>query len=115
MIDALQERFGFYLRADLLYSNPAHALLTDTTTGGWVGRETIDGKACDHVAFQDRGSTGNSGLPLMAARCLFDRKQSFHQKRIRKFEIASPTGTCLPRLPQIGSGRTCLPTTRESP
>ncbi len=82
--------FGFYLPgADLLYSNPAHALLTDTTTGGWVGRETIDGKACDHVAFQDRGvnwelwvASDGSPLPVRS-------KAEFpYQKRIRKFEIA---------------------------
>ena len=89
-IDALQERFGFYVPgADIFYSNPAHALLTDTTTGGWVGRETIDGKACDHVAFQDRGvnwelwvASDGSPLPVRS-------KAEFpYQKRIRKFEIA---------------------------
>jgi hypothetical protein len=48
-IDALHERYGFYVPgSDMYYSNPAHALLTDTTTGGWVGVETIDGQACDH-------------------------------------------------------------------
>jgi hypothetical protein len=35
--------------ADYLYSSPAKALLTDKTTGGWVARETLDGKSVDHL------------------------------------------------------------------
>jgi hypothetical protein len=33
----------------MLYSNPAHALLTDTTADGWAGVESIDGGAGDHL------------------------------------------------------------------
>jgi hypothetical protein len=55
-LDSMNERYGMAVPlADFLYANPAHALIADTTTGGWVGRETVEGQACDHVAFQDSG------------------------------------------------------------
>jgi hypothetical protein len=38
--------------ADLFYSNPYESFVTTDSTGGWVGRETIDGTACHHLAFQ---------------------------------------------------------------
>jgi hypothetical protein len=37
---------------DLLYSSPYDALMTADTTGGWVGLETIEGKAYDHLSYQ---------------------------------------------------------------
>ena len=40
---------------DFAYTSPAKALLSDTTTGGWVGRETMDGQPTDHLAFSDTG------------------------------------------------------------
>ena len=38
--------------ADLLYSNPYEALMTSDTTGGWVDVQQIDGRTCDHLAYQ---------------------------------------------------------------
>ena len=88
-IDALQERYGFYVPgSDMLYSNPGHALLTDTTTGGWVGVETIDGQACDHVAFEDRGVKWELWVPATGTSLPRRTKAEFpYQKRLRKFEI----------------------------
>ena len=55
-LDAINERYDVRLPvADFLYSSPAKALLTDTTTGGWVGQESLGGKSCDHLAFKDQG------------------------------------------------------------
>src|SRR5262245_14897320 len=55
-LDAMSERYNIQVPlADLLYSKPAHALISDTTTGGWTGKEAVDGQDCDHVAFEDRG------------------------------------------------------------
>jgi hypothetical protein len=55
-LDAMHERYGVAAPvADLLYSSPAKALLSETTTGGWVARETLDGQPADHLAFKDKG------------------------------------------------------------
>jgi hypothetical protein len=57
-LDAMHERYGVATPlADFAYSSPAKALLSDTTKGGWVGRETIDGQPTDHVSFSDTGIT----------------------------------------------------------
>lgn len=88
-IDALNERYGFYVPgSDMVYSNPAHALLTDTTTGGWMGVETIDGQPCDHVAFEDRGVKWELWVPTTGSPLPRRSKADFpYQKRLRKFEI----------------------------
>ena len=63
-LDAIYERYGIRTPiADYLYSSPAKALLTETTTGGWVGRETLDGKAVDHLAFKDKGVAWEVWIP----------------------------------------------------
>ena len=55
-LDAMHERYGIATPiGDFAYTSPAKALLSDTTTGGWVGRETIDGQPTDHLAFADTG------------------------------------------------------------
>ena len=48
---------------DLFFSSPEKALLSDSTTGGYVGRETVDGTACVHLAFKDVGSEWELWLP----------------------------------------------------
>jgi hypothetical protein len=73
-LDAIHERYDVPMPlADFVYSSPAKALLTDSTTGGWVGQEDIDGRATDHVSFKDKGvewevwvPTAGSALPLRA-------------------------------------------------
>ena len=63
-LDAIYERYGIRTPiADYLYSSPAKALLTDKTTGGWVARETLDGKLVDHLAFKDKGVTWEVWIP----------------------------------------------------
>ena len=55
-LDSMHERYGVATPVgDLLYSSPAKALLSDSTTGGWVARETVDGQLADHLAFKDKG------------------------------------------------------------
>jgi hypothetical protein len=55
-LDSMHERYGVALPvADFVYTSPAKALLTKTTTGGWVGRETLDGQPTDHLSFSDTG------------------------------------------------------------
>ena len=55
-LDAMHERYGVATPiADFIYSAPAKALLSDSTTGGWVARETVDGQTADHLSFKDTG------------------------------------------------------------
>jgi hypothetical protein len=64
-LDALAERYGYVMPvADLLYSSPEKALIADTTTGGYVGRETLDDIACHHLAFHDTGVDWELWLPV---------------------------------------------------
>jgi len=63
--DTLSERYGWAVPSnDLFYSSPEKALLSDTTTGGYAGRETLDGVACHHLAFQDIGVDWDLWLPV---------------------------------------------------
>ena len=41
--------------ADFLYSSPYDALIGKASTGGYVGRETVSGVACSHVAYRHPG------------------------------------------------------------
>ena len=51
-LDAIFERFGFSVPiADFLYSDPFAALVGSVDTGHVVGRRSIDGASCHHLAF----------------------------------------------------------------
>lgn len=53
-IDYLSAEYAFQLpSADLLYSNPYEALITKTTTGGWVNVENVGTRACDHLSYHE--------------------------------------------------------------
>jgi hypothetical protein len=103
-LDAMHERYGVATPlADFVYTSPAKALITDTTTGGWVGRETVDGKQADHVSFKDTGvnwdlwvaATGEP-LPVKAVVEFTDTR------RLRKVELAFTDWNL---APQIASDR----------
>jgi hypothetical protein len=38
--------------ADLLYSNPYDAVMTPDTVGGWIKLDTVNGRSCDHLSYQ---------------------------------------------------------------
>jgi len=64
-LDALAARYGVVMSvADLAYADPSKALLTQTTTGGWVGREDVDGRPCHHLSFADEGVSWELWLPV---------------------------------------------------
>lgn len=51
-LDRLAERFNTHLPVgDLLYSSAYDALVSQDSTGRYVGRETVGDAQCDHVAF----------------------------------------------------------------
>ncbi|BCS30834.1 hypothetical protein TBR22_A00340 [Luteitalea sp. TBR-22] len=52
-LDRLAERLAMPLpMADFVYSSPFDALIGPDSKGGYVGRESIDGIPCVHVAYQ---------------------------------------------------------------
>jgi hypothetical protein len=52
-LDRMAERLAMPMpMADFLYSSPYDALIGSASTGGYVGRETIGGVSCVHVAYQ---------------------------------------------------------------
>jgi hypothetical protein len=63
-LDALAERYDMPLpMGDLFYGSAEKALLTDTTTGGYVGTEDVGGTSCLHLAFKDTGADWELWLP----------------------------------------------------
>jgi hypothetical protein len=99
-LDSMNERYGIPMPlADFLYSNAAKALLADTTTGGWLARDQIDGKAADHLSFKDTGvnweiwiaATGDP-LPLRLVASFPDNK------RLRKVDATFTNWNFAPEI-----------------
>jgi hypothetical protein len=52
-LDYLDERLDVRAPiADMLYSSPYDAYVDDSTTGQYLGKETVEGTSCHHLAFQ---------------------------------------------------------------
>jgi hypothetical protein len=52
-LDFLSTEYAIQLpTADLLYSNPYDAMMTQDTTGGWVNAEKVDTRTCEHLSYQ---------------------------------------------------------------
>ena len=63
-LDALAERYDMALPlSDLFYASAEKALLSDRTTGGYVGLEPVGGTPCVHLAFKDVGTEWELWLP----------------------------------------------------
>ena len=63
-LDAIAERYDMALpMGDLFYSSAAKALLSDTTTGGYVGKENVGNTPAVHLAFKDVGVDWDVWLP----------------------------------------------------
>ena len=100
-LDAMHERFGVSAPfADYVYSSPAKALLADTTTGGWVGRETVDGEQTDHLSFRDKGvnwevwiSSNGDPLPRKAV------AEFTENRRLRKISMTFKNWNLAPQIP----------------
>jgi hypothetical protein len=99
-LDSMHERYGVSTPVgDFIYSSPSKALITDKTTGGWVGRETVDGQETDHLAFKDTGvnwdvwiaSTGDP-IPMKLVSELTD------EKRLRKIEVTFKEWNFAPQI-----------------
>jgi hypothetical protein len=99
-LDSMHERYGVSTPVgDFIYSSPSKALITDKTTGGWVGRETVDGQETDHLAFKDTGvnwdvwiaSTGDP-IPMKLVSEFTD------EKRLRKIEVTFKEWNFAPQI-----------------
>jgi hypothetical protein len=88
-LDAIHERYGVSTPfADYAYSSPAKALLSDSTTGGWVGRETVAGQQCDHLSFNDKGVNWQIWIPSTSDPLPQKAIVEFtDDKRLRKIEM----------------------------
>jgi len=63
-LDALAERYDMPLpMGDLFYGSAEKALLSDTTTGGYVGTENVGDTPCVHLAFKDTGADWELWFP----------------------------------------------------
>ena len=64
-LDALAERYDLPLPlGDLFHGSAEKALLSDKTTGGYVGPETVAGTPCHHLEFKDVGVDWELWLPV---------------------------------------------------
>ena len=64
-LDVLAERYDMALpMGDLFYGSAEKALLSETVTGGYAGREDVGGTSCVHLAFQDTGVDWQLWLPV---------------------------------------------------
>ena len=99
-IDAIHERYGVILPlADLLYADPAKAILTDSTTGGWVGREELDGRKADHVAFKVESVAWEMWVPADGPPLPLKLVAEFAtQKRPRKVEVTFQNWNLAPTI-----------------
>jgi hypothetical protein len=101
-LDALYERYGLSTPiSDYVYTSPAKALLTEKTTGGWVGRETVGEQQLEHLAFKDTGVTWEIWIPAVGdplpQRTL---TQFTENKQLRKVETTFKDWNLTPQIPQ---------------
>lgn len=99
-LDAMHERYGIATPlADFAYTEPAKALLTPTTTGGWVARETVDGQETDHLAFKDTGVSWEAWIATTGDRLPVKAVGEFPEStRFRHFETTFTNWNLAPEL-----------------
>jgi len=90
VLDSMYERYGVPTPVgDFFYSSPLKALLADSTTGGWVGREAVDGQQADHLAFKDKGVNWDVWVAATGDPVPFKFRAEFTEnKRLRKIDLA---------------------------
>jgi hypothetical protein len=100
-LDAMHERFGMSTPvADYVYSSPAKALLTSTTTGGWVAREALEGQQTDHLAFKDKGVNWDIWIPVNGDPLPQKATAEFtDDKRLRKIDVTFKNWDLAPQIP----------------
>ena len=98
--DALAERYDLNLpMGDLFYSSAEKAFLSDTTTGGYVGAESVGGTPCVHLAFKDVGVDWDLWLPAQGEP--LPRRLKVVQKRRTGQPVIDLTFTNWDLAPQV--------------
>ena len=73
--------------------------MTDTTTGGWVARETLDGKPVDHLAFKDKGVSWEVWIPAEGDPLPVKAAAEFSEERkLRKMEVTFSNWNLAPQI-----------------
>ena len=99
-LDALAERYDMPLpMGDLFYSSAEKALLSDTTTGGYVGTENVGDTPCYHLAFQDVGVDWELWLPVQGEP--LPKRLKVVQKRRKGQPVVDVTFTAWNLAPQV--------------
>jgi hypothetical protein len=99
-LDALAERYDMALpMGDLFYASAEKALLSDTTTGGYVGTENVGGTPCVHLAFKDVGVEWELWLPAQGEP--LPKRLKVVQKRRTGQPVVDLTFTAWDFAPQI--------------
>ena len=99
-LDALAERYDMALPlGDLFYSSAEHALLSDTTTGGYAGTENVGDTPCVHLAFKDVGVDWELWLPVQGEP--LPKRFKIVQKRRTGQPIVDVTFTVWNLTPQV--------------
>ena len=71
LVPVVLERTGMqFPYADVLYSDVYRAVTKDLTHAYWVGKTTVEGVACDHLAFAGPGIEWQVWLGPETIRCL---------------------------------------------
>ena len=101
-LDAIYERYGLSTPiSDYVYASPAKALLTEKTTGGWVGRQTVGEQQLDHLAFKDTGVTWDIWIPAVGDP--LPQKtvtEVTDNKQLRKVETTFKDWNLAPQIPE---------------
>lgn len=101
-LDAIYERYGLSTPiSDYVYTSPAKALLTEKTTGGWVGRETVGERQLDHLAFKDTGVTWDIWIPAVGDPLPQRTVTQFTDNpRMRKVDTTFKDWNLAPQIPE---------------
>ncbi len=99
-LDAIAERYDVALPlGDLFYSSPQKALLSETTTGGYAGTESVGDTPCYHLAFHDVGVDWEIWLPVQGEQ--LPRRLKIVQKRRTGQPVADVTFAAWNLAPQL--------------
>ena len=117
-LDVLAERYDLALpMGDLFYGSAEKALLSDTTTGGYAGKEDVGGTPCVHLAFQGhrrRLGTVAAGRGRSPAEAAEGRAETAYRPARGRSHVHG-AGNSPRRSPMPRSSRNCRRTTRASP
>jgi hypothetical protein len=99
-LDAIAERYDMALPlGDLFYSSAQKALLSDTTTGGYVGTENVGNTSCHHLVFHDKGVDWEVWLPVQGEP--LPKRLKIAQNRRKGQPVADVTFTAWNLAPEV--------------